>query len=115
MEITHVPEKSLEIQTIHKIPLETLVMNQALSGGNLMWLGDEILISFSGFSSTDKLIHEQVDGIYHWVHLEYTFEMKSYKHTLKADELNREVPVYDMSHSPFYQEVAKFIRSIEDK
>lgn len=115
MEITHIPEKSLQIQTICKIPLETLVMNQALSGSNLMWLGDGILISFSGYASTDKTIHEQIQGIYNWVLLEYTYELKSYKPTLKADKLNREVAVYDMSHNPFYQDVAKFIRSKEDK
>jgi len=110
MEITLTNDKSLHIHSMYEIPLETLVSNQALSGGNLMWLGD-VLICFSTFSSTDKMIHDQVDGIFHWVLLEYTYELKKYVHTIKADKLNHQVPIFDMSHHPFYQEVAKFIKS----
>jgi len=114
MEITQKPTQTLEIQDMFKIPLETLVTNQALSGGNLMWI-DGILICFGGFSTTDHLIHQQVEGFYHWLHLEYTFDMKQYTPTLKAEKLNHQVPVYNMSFHPFYQDVAKYIMSKEDK
>jgi len=114
MDINLHPDKELTIHSMYEIPLETLVTNQALSGGNLMWLGD-VLISFAGFSTTDKMIHDQVSGIYHWVLLEYTYELKEYQYTLKAEKLNREVPIFDMSHHPFYQDVARFIKSKADK
>jgi len=108
MEITTKPTEKLEIQDMFELPLDTLVTNQALSGGNLMWT-DGILICFGGFPTTDKLIHEQVEGSYHWLHLEYTFEMKEYTPTLKGKLLNQQVPVYNMSYHPFYQDVAKFM------
>lgn len=114
MKITLQPDKQLTIHSMYEIPLETLVSNQALSGGNLMWIGD-VLISFAGFSSTDKMIHDQVDGIYHWVLLEYTYELKEYCHTIKSSKLNSEVPIFDMSHHPFYLSVARFIKSKADK
>ena len=56
-----------------------------------------------------------MDGYYHWIHLEYTFDMKEYMPTLKAEKLNHEVPVYNMSYHPFYQDVAKFIKDKADK
>lgn len=114
MEITNNDPKSLEIQTIHKIPLNALVTNQALSQGNLMWI-DGLLICFGGYAATDRSIHEQMIGIYKWVHLEYTYELKEYKPLLKPKDLHIEVPVYNMSYNPFYQDVAKFIKSKADK
>lgn len=114
MEITEKPTERLEIQECFEVPLDTLVTNQALSGGNLMWI-DGILFCFGGFSNTDKLIQQQVDGYYHWLHLEYTFDMKEYTPTLKAEKLNHEVSVYNMSYHPFYKDVAKFIKSKADK
>lgn len=109
MEITLKPTQTLEIQEMFELPLDTLVTNQALSGGNLMWM-DGILICFGGYSNTDKLIHEQVEGFYHWLHLEYTFDMKEYTPTLKAKLLNHQVPVYNMSYHPFYKDVGEFIK-----
>jgi len=114
MKITEKPTQTLEIHDMFEIPLDTLVTNQALSGGNLMWM-DGILICFGGFPNTDNLIHKQVEGFYHWLHLEYTFDMPEYQPTLKALKLNQQVPVYNMSYHPFYKEVAKFIKSKEHK
>jgi len=114
MEITRADAKTLEIQNIYEIPLDVLVTNQALSQGNLMWI-DGLLICFAGYHATDKTIHEQIDGIYKWVHLEYTFDLPEYKPTLKPKELHIEVPVFNMSHNPFYQDVAKYIKTLQDK
>ena len=114
MEITEKPTQTLEIQECFEVPLDILVTNQALSGGNLMWM-DGVLICFGGFTHTDDLIHKQVEGYYHWLHLEYTFDMKKYMPTLKADSLNHQVPIYNMSYHPFYKDVAKFIKSKQDK
>lgn len=114
MEIKESKVKSLTIQTVHETTLETLVTNQALGGGNLMWCGD-VLISWGAWSSTDQLIHDQVEGILNWAMLEYTYEMKSYEPMLKAEKLNREVAVFNMSNNPFYQELGKYIKSKQDK
>jgi len=114
MEITLKPTQALEIQEMFELPLDILVTNQALSGGNLMWI-DGILICFGGFSSTDNLIHKQVEGFYHWLHLEYTYDMPKYMPTIKAEKLNHQVPIYNMSYHPFYKDVAKFIKNYKNK
>lgn len=114
MEITQSNTKLLTVETIYQTPLDILVTNQALANGNLMWI-DGVLICFGGYQATDKSIHEQMGGIYKWVHLEYTFEMSEYQPTLKPSKLHIEVPVFNMSHNPFYQEVAKYLRAKEDK
>lgn len=109
MEITLKPTESLEIQEFFEIPLDIMVSNQALSNGNLMWVADGLVICFGGYGHTDQLIHQQTEGHYRWVHLEYSFEMKTYTPTIKAEKLNQQVVIYDMSHHPFYQKVGEFI------
>lgn len=104
----------LEIQQMYELPMDVLITNQALSGGNLMWING-ILISFAGFSQTEDLINDQIEGNYRWVLLEYTFEMEQYKPFVNAVDLNREVPIFNMSHHPFYKEIASFINSQKDK
>ena len=114
MEITLTHCKSLRIQELIPIELKTLITNTALAGGKLMWI-DGITLSFAGFGTTDKIIHDQVEGNFVWYLLEYTFEMKEYQPIIKEPNLNVQVAVYNMSFSPFYKEVAKFIRAKQDK
>ena len=114
MEITVKTTKTLEIQELFEIPLDVLVTNQALSGGNLMWM-DGVLISFAGFTDSPEMTLKQVEGSYHWVTLEYTLEMKEYVPSLKAEKLNHQVTVYNMSYNPFYKELANFIKNYKNK
>lgn len=110
MKITVDHTEELIIRDIFKVPLDTLITNQALGGANLMWI-DGVLIAFGGFAHTDKLDIDHADhGIVRWSILEYSFEMKQYSPILKTQQLNLEVSVYNMSYHPLFKQVAEFIK-----
>ena len=113
MEIKLIKILSLKIQELIPLPLKTLITNTALAGGKLMWI-DGMTISFAGFGTTDKIIHDQIDGNFVWFLLEYA-DMPDYQPIVKDENLNLQVAVYNMSFSPFYQDVAKFIKSQKHK
>lgn len=114
MKITEIETKELRIQSTCEVPLETLVLNQAIGGGNLMWI-DGVVICFAGFNASEFGARESLDGIFNWMLLEYNYEMPEYQPTINAKNLNQQVPVFNMSFNPFYQKVKEFIESKHKK
>ena len=112
MEIVKTKLVKLEIQEINLVAKEKMIEQAVLSQSRPKWC-DGFLLMFTGYTNNDRMIEDQINGIYRWQGLDFAI-MPKYERYLK-DQDNNQTICFDVSHSEFYDAITDYLKKLIHK
>ena len=116
IKITHAPWKEIIIHEIIEHELDDFLKLRCIGiapgglGKPLLWI-DGLALDRISMLETESVVREKLDGKLHWSSLSYAL-MPKFKTIVILREGNVRIPIINVSNSPFFQAVNRWLKKI---
>ncbi|MGC8567742.1 MAG: hypothetical protein ACP5RP_00250 [Candidatus Micrarchaeia archaeon] len=114
MKITYSPIKEIVIHDIAKVDFRELIQSRITPQGNLpLYWCNGIIFGFASMPFNDQLVADYLNGILHWMEVQYTY-MENFSPELSIDDTQyTKVMVINTSNNALHKEFIEWLKKIE--